>query len=104
MKTFEARNMKFNIKFIPSLGSYRVFDGKRLMAPVNRFLESVEARGLSICTARAYAFDLVFLFRWLALGEKAVGDLTQADLQNFLKFQVKAGGRAQINQSTTYNL
>ena len=35
------------------------------MAEANEFLRALEARGLSTDTLRAYAFDLVALYRWL---------------------------------------
>jgi hypothetical protein len=48
-------------------GQYRLVDARqRPIAQANRFLAAVTVRGLARATVRAYGFDLVTLYRWLA--------------------------------------
>ena len=56
-----------------------------------RFLRALETRGLSPCTVRAYAFDLLILYRWLNSRKdkkaRSVEALMQSDLVAFIRFQ-----------------
>ena len=58
---------------------------------VDRFLSALEIRGLSALTVRAYAFDLLILYRWLegrGKGEaRFVEELKQSDLLEYIRFQ-----------------
>ncbi len=68
---------------------------------VDRFLTALEVRGLSPLTVRAYAFDLLVLYRWLSKHEekRSVEDLRQSDLLDFVSFQRQANaGPASINR------
>lgn len=42
-----------------------LLDDGRPLPEANRFLHAVRARGLSPRTVRAYAFDLLYFYRWL---------------------------------------
>lgn len=53
----------------------------------NEFLRSFEIRGLSLCTMRAYAYDLLFLFRWLELTNDTMKNMTQKSLVKFVEYQ-----------------
>ncbi len=68
-----------------------VTEGGVVVEEVDRFLSAVEARGLSPRTVRAYAFDLLILYRWLeGRGEneaRTVNALKQSDLVDFIRFQ-----------------
>ncbi len=54
-------------------------DGESV-AVVNRFLDALRVRGLAPCTIRAYAFDLLVLYRWLASTGKTLHGLREADI------------------------
>lgn len=53
----------------------------------NRFLRALETRGLSPRTIRAYAYDLLSLYRWLAVSGKALLKLELADLLAYVNHQ-----------------
>jgi site-specific recombinase XerD len=57
------------------------------VAEVNRFLNALRVRGLSPCTIRAYAFDLVVFYRWLASTGNKLCELREADLLGFVDAQ-----------------
>jgi site-specific recombinase XerD len=57
----------------------------------NRFLEAAEARCLSPKTIRAYAFDLLCLYRWLAQCGKTLASLRAKDLLEFISYQQQKG-------------
>lgn len=59
----------------------------------NQFLKAVRTRGLSPRTVRAYAFDLLVLYRWLAETGKELHRLDQADLLELVNAQRKAGAQ-----------
>lgn len=68
----------------------------------NRFLVALQLRGLSPRTLRAYAFDLVGFFRWLATDQKELRRLRQADLLGFVAAQRQAGAApSSINRRLT---
>lgn len=51
----------------------------------NAFLRALGARGLSPQSIRAYAFDLVALYRWLRASKRELTALDQADLLEFIR-------------------
>jgi site-specific recombinase XerD len=53
----------------------------------NRFLRALRLRGLSPNTIRAYAYDLVAIYRWLKPPSKRVAKLRQSDLVGFIAEQ-----------------
>ncbi|MGQ0503860.1 MAG: tyrosine-type recombinase/integrase [Myxococcaceae bacterium] len=59
----------------------------------NRFLEMLSVRGLSSATIRAYAFDLVSLFRWLEHAHLKLAQLDRGHLLGFIEHQQKAGSQ-----------
>jgi site-specific recombinase XerD len=59
------------------------------VAEVNRFLDALRVRGLAPATIRAYAYDLLVLYRWLASNEKTLPGLREADLLEFVAAQRK---------------
>jgi site-specific recombinase XerD len=59
----------------------------------NAFLRSHLTRGLSRYTARAYGFDLVILFRWLAETQLPIAELTQVDVLHFVEVQKAKGAK-----------
>jgi integrase/recombinase XerD len=54
---------------------------------VNHFLEAQKSRGLSPQTIRAYAYDLLTLYRWMNEKKYSLIDLTQMTLLDFLSAQ-----------------
>jgi site-specific recombinase XerD len=57
----------------------------------NRFLGALRLRGLSPHTIRAYAYDLVAIFRWIKPPSKRVVKLCQSDLVGFIAEQRQSG-------------
>jgi integrase/recombinase XerD len=60
------------------------------IAEANEFLSALQARGLSPRTIRAYAYDLLLLYRWLRATGKTLRDLTPPDLLAFIGAQREA--------------
>ena len=84
-------------------GIYRVIDGNdEPREEINAFLRAVDVRGLSPRTVRAYAFDLVAVYRWLARSDKQLGDLHQTDLLDFVTHEKERGAKPRsINRRLT---
>lgn len=81
-------------------GLYHVVDDEAgPVAEINAFLDAVAMRGLSPLTVRAYAFDLVVVYRWLAETGRKLAELTQADLINFVAHERRRNAEpASINR------
>jgi site-specific recombinase XerD len=54
----------------------------------NDFLDGQRMRGLSLCSLRAYAFDLLNLVRWFAVTSIQLSQLNQAKLRDYVRFQL----------------
>ncbi len=87
---------------------HRLVDTEGVPLPdVSRFLSALELRGLSPKTVRAYAFDLLSLYRWL--GERnhegetlCVENLCPHHMTDFIRYQREAGAEpASINRRLT---
>jgi site-specific recombinase XerD len=71
-------------------GRYQLIDDKSgPLEEANKFLTALNVRGLSSCTIRAYAFDLLILYRWMKQAGKLLRDLQQDDLLDFVAAQKK---------------
>lgn len=68
-------------------------DAADSLAQANAFLEAVTARGLAPDTIRAYAFNLVVLFRWMQRDQVEVRELIDDRLLAFIQFQKQAGAQ-----------
>lgn len=80
-------------------GQFRLVDARqRSIRQANRFLFASAARGLSQATLRAYGFDLVALYRWLARQGYALAALTKDRALHYIAAQRRAGA-----QPTTIN-
>lgn len=70
---------------------FRLIADNNVVEEVDLFLRAVEIRGLSRHTTRAYAFDLLILYRWLMQRKegksRSVKELKQSDLLDFVRFQ-----------------
>jgi integrase/recombinase XerD len=68
----------------------------------NRYLEAIRARGLSPRTVRAYAFDLLAIYRWLQMTELRLDTLVSGNLVDFIRHQQKSGAApSSINHRLT---
>lgn len=79
------------LKVVMRDGEYEVVRNGRPLVEVNRFLTSLSLRGLSPRTRRAYAFDIVVLYRWLAATRRALKHLDGDLLLEFIRAQREAG-------------
>src|SRR3954452_3081724 len=80
-------------------GAYQLVDARRRpIAQANRFLAAVATRGLSRATVRAYGFDLVILYRWLARNAQSLPSLSRDRVLRYISAQRLAGA-----QPTTIN-
>jgi integrase/recombinase XerC len=84
-------------------GAYHLVDD--VSGPIdetNAFLRALSARGLSPRTIRAYAFDLVAVYRWFAHSGKQLESLCQSDLLEFVAHEKKRGAEPRsINRRLT---
>jgi len=60
------------------------------LAEANEFLSALHVRGLSPRTIRAYAYDLLLLYRWMRSTNTVLRDLTPPDLLGFIAAQREA--------------
>lgn len=80
-------------------GHYRIVDAReRPIVQANRFLSAAIVRGLAHATVRAYGFDLVVLYRWLARRRYSLISLSGDKLLAYIAAQRLAGA-----QPTTIN-
>lgn len=70
---------------------YALLDADQGIDDANAFLQALALRGLSDLTLRAYAYDLLLLYRWLAETGRELRVLTAADLVAFIATQRKIG-------------
>lgn len=79
-----------------------VADDQSAVGNANAFLEALAVRGLSTQTIRAYAFDLVWLHRWLKTERRELSTLDYAALLSFVTCQQNAGAQpASVNRRLT---
>ena len=67
-----------------------LFENDKPIELANNFLRSLDIRGLSVFTLRAYAYDLLTLYRWLTKTSKEIGEIQQSDLLGFIEEQRKS--------------
>lgn len=78
------------LRHAPRGGLELVADGVPCV-DANRFLAAVTVRGLAPATVRAYAYDLVALYRWLADSQRTVAALTPAEVTDYIAAQRRVG-------------
>lgn len=71
-------------------GLYSLLEGDAPIQEANEYLRALKLRGLSPLTVRAYAYDLVVLYRWLRANGTILRELTAARLLEFIGEQRKA--------------
>jgi site-specific recombinase XerD len=75
---------------------------KEHLGDANRFLAAQITRGLSERTVRAYAFDLLIVYRWLMQTHQALAELKQDDLLEFVAAQRRKSAKPRsINRRLT---
>src|SRR3954468_2828975 len=72
-------------------GSHALIDDSGPIAEANEFLGALRIRGLSPRTVRAYAYDLLLLYRWLRPLDMSLSQLAGEDLLSFIPAQRQAG-------------
>ena len=77
--SLEAYHVKWDKKEYRLIG-----ENQGPLEEANVFLRSLEARGLSPRTIRAYTFDLLVLYRWMTKSEKTLCELSVTDLLEFM--------------------
>jgi len=82
-------HIRFQKSSPESASPYRLVDEKnREVDWANDFLDGQRMRGLSPCSLRAYAFDLLNLVRWFATTSTQLSQLNQAKLRDYVRFQL----------------
>jgi integrase/recombinase XerD len=71
---------------IKSSGPFFV-ESEPLANEFNRFLSALSIRGLSVTTLRAYAYDLLTMYRWLLSTKYDVYALNQTNLLGFIAYK-----------------
>lgn len=81
---------------------HSLVDGNGAIAEVHEFLSALKVRGLSERTVRAYAYDLLLLYRWMRAEGRSLQRLEARDLFGFIAVQRKAGAEPRsINRRLT---
>jgi len=70
---------------------YALVDDHGPIAEANEFLSALRIRGLSPRTARAYAYDLLLLYRWMHTASRRLRELEARDLLEFIATQRQVG-------------
>lgn len=85
---------------MPKQSVYELVDDERgPIEDANRYLDAQWIKGLSPKTLEAYAYDLLWLFRWLAKSDRVLAELHQSDLIDFIRVQRAANAApASINR------
>ncbi len=85
--------MKFSIRHCPSspasISPYRVVDEQGGEIPLlNQFLDAQRARGLSLRSLRAYAYDALHFARWwFPLSPRPFAEMDESALFDYLRYQ-----------------
>ena len=79
----------FQTSLPQSASPYRLIDnGNQAVHWANDYLDAQKMRGLSLCTLRAYAYDLLYLARWFQAASVDLAGLNQAMLLDYIRFQM----------------
>jgi integrase/recombinase XerD len=81
---------------------HSLVDDNGSVTEVHEFLSALQVRGLSQRTVRAYAYDLLLLYRWMRTEGLSLRELEARDLLGFIAAQRKAGAEPRsINRRLT---
>lgn len=67
---------------------YRLLEDLGEVDWANEFLDAQKMRGLSTCSLRAYAYDLLNLAQWFSAASVNLPELNQARLFDYIRFQL----------------
>jgi site-specific recombinase XerD len=67
---------------------YRLFENLNAVDWANEFLDAQKMRGLSLCSLRAYAYDLLNLAQWFSAASVKLPELNQSKLLDYIRFQL----------------
>jgi site-specific recombinase XerD len=82
-------HLEFQTSCPESASPYRLADEQnREVGWVNDFLDGQRMRGLSLCSLRAYAYDLLNLARWFSITSARLSRLNQSMLRDYVRFQL----------------
>lgn len=86
--------MTISVKFDRKKKQYQVVDSTTgPIKEINAFLRALNVRQLSSCSIRAYAFDLVAVYRWIASSNRKLEDLCQSALLEFVAHEQARGAQ-----------
>lgn len=89
---FEIPGPEATIRVVIGEGNHSIlFDENGPIAEANEFLVALRIRGLSPRTTRAYAYDLLLLYRWMRRFDQSLRQLAAPDLMEFIADQREAG-------------
>jgi integrase/recombinase XerC len=78
------------------------YESGLLLEEANRYLSALAVRGLSPRTTRAYAFDLLTLYRWMEEAGHRLATLTQSKLLDYIAHEQRRGAQPHsINRRLT---
>lgn len=84
--------MSLRVLFHPPMSHsespYRLMQELNGVDWANQFLDAQKMRGLSLCSLRAYAYDLLNLARWFCVAVVKLSELNQSNLLDYLRFQL----------------
>lgn len=81
---------------------HSLVDDNGPVVEVHEFLSALQVRGLSRRTVRAYAYDLLLLYRWMRAEGRSLRELEARDLLGFIAVQREAGAEPRsINRRLT---
>jgi integrase/recombinase XerD len=67
---------------------YRLLEDLNGVDWANEFLDAQKMRGLSLCSLRAYAYDLLNLAQWFCAASVKLSELNQSKLLDYIRFQL----------------
>lgn len=67
-----------------------LYCGNKPLLKINAFLHSLDTRGLSRHTVRAYRYDLLIFLRWLSFSDHSFSDVNKSLLLAFISYQNKS--------------
>lgn len=79
-----AMSKVFYLRATPDNRKFQLLLGGRPLKKVNEFLNSLELRGLSQHTIRAYGYDLQSLHQWMQATKMEFENLQEKDLFNYI--------------------
>jgi site-specific recombinase XerD len=84
--------MSLRVLFQPSISQsespYRLLEDLNGVDWANEFLDAQKMRGLSLCSLRAYVYDLLNLAQWFSAASVKLPELNQSNLLDYIRFQL----------------